>query len=51
MVATNKRVDERRVWHFMAGRGGHEHTIGELKSRLAFTRWHRTGMQAARGRS
>jgi len=35
MVATNKRVDERRVWHFMAGRGGHEHTIGELKSRRA----------------
>lgn len=36
MVATNKRVDERTVWSFMAGRGGHEHTIGELKSGLAF---------------
>lgn len=36
MVATNKTVDERTVWHFMAGRGGHEHTIGELKSGLAF---------------
>lgn len=36
MVATNKRVDERTVWYFMAGRGGHEHTLGELKSGLAF---------------
>jgi hypothetical protein len=36
MVATNKSVDERTVWHFMAGRGAHEHTIGELKSGLAF---------------
>jgi len=36
MVATNKSVDERSVWHFMAGRGAHEHTIGELKSGLAF---------------
>ena len=36
MVVTNKRVDERSVWHFMAGRGAHEHTIGELKSGLAF---------------
>jgi hypothetical protein len=36
MVATNKSVDERTVWHFMAGRGGHEHTLGELKSGLAF---------------
>lgn len=36
MVATNKSVDERSIWHFMAGRGGHEHTIGELKSGLAF---------------
>lgn len=36
MVATNKSVDERTVWYFMAGRGGHEHTIGELKSGLAF---------------
>jgi hypothetical protein len=36
MVATNKLVDERTVWYFMAGRGGHEHTIGELKSGLAF---------------
>jgi len=36
MVATNKTVDERSIWHFMAGRGAHEHTIGELKSGLAF---------------
>jgi hypothetical protein len=36
MVATNKAVDERTVWSFMAGRGAHEHTIGELKSGLAF---------------
>lgn len=36
MIATNKTVDERTVWRFMAGRGGHEHTIGELKSGLAF---------------
>ena len=36
MVATNKTVDERSIWYFMAGRGAHEHTIGELKSGLAF---------------
>jgi hypothetical protein len=36
MVATNKNCSERTVWHFMAGRGGHEHTLGELKYGLAF---------------
>jgi hypothetical protein len=36
MVATNKRCSERTVWAFMAGRGGHEHTLGELKDGLAF---------------
>jgi hypothetical protein len=24
------------LWHFMAGRGGHEKTFGELKQHLAF---------------
>lgn len=36
MVATNKTCDERTLWSFMAGRGGHEHTLGELKDGLAF---------------
>jgi hypothetical protein len=36
MVATNKRIGERALWHFMAGRGGHEKTLGELKQHLAF---------------
>jgi hypothetical protein len=36
MVATNKRVSERVVWDFMAGRGGHEKTLAELKQHLAF---------------
>lgn len=36
MVATNKSVSERAVWDFMAGRGGHEKTLAELKQHLAF---------------
>ncbi len=36
MVATNKAVSERAVGAFMAGRGGHEKTLGELKQHLAF---------------
>ncbi len=36
MVATNKTVSERAVWAFMAGRGGHEKTLAELKQHLAF---------------
>jgi hypothetical protein len=35
-VATNKRVRLRTLWDFMAGRGGHEKTLGELKQHLAF---------------
>jgi hypothetical protein len=35
-VATNKRVRLGTLWHFMAGRGGHEKTLGELKQHLAF---------------
>lgn len=36
MVVTNKAKSERAVWHFMAGRGGHEKTLGELKQNVAF---------------
>ena len=36
MVATNKSVGEAAVWAFMAGRGGHEKTLAELKQHLAF---------------
>lgn len=36
MVATNKTCHEATVWAFMAGRGGHENTLGELKDGLAF---------------
>ena len=36
MVATNKPVSERAVWAFMAGRGGHEKTLAEVKQHLAF---------------
>jgi hypothetical protein len=36
MVATNKTVRERAVWEFMAGRGGHEKTLAEVKQHLAF---------------
>ncbi len=35
-VVTNKTTSERSVWHFMAGRGGHEKTLGELKQCVAF---------------
>jgi hypothetical protein len=35
-VATNKRIGLRSLWDFMAGRGGHEKTLGELKQHLAF---------------
>ena len=35
-VATNKRTGLRALWNFMAGRGGHEKTLGELKQHLAF---------------
>ena len=36
MVATNKTCHEASLWAFMAGRGGHENTLGELKDGLAF---------------
>ena len=36
MVATNKDVSERALWAFMAGRGGHEKTLAEVKQHLAF---------------
>jgi hypothetical protein len=36
MVATNKTVSERGVWSFLAGRGGHEKTLAEVKQHLAF---------------
>ena len=36
MVTTNKVCRERTLWSFMAGRGGHENTLGELKHGLAF---------------
>lgn len=35
-VATNKRTGLRTLWDFMAGRGGHEKTLCELKQHLAF---------------
>jgi hypothetical protein len=35
-IATNKRVRVRALWDFMAGRGAHEKTLGELKQHLAF---------------
>lgn len=35
MVATNKSCHEATLWAFMAGRGGHENTLGELKDGLA----------------
>jgi hypothetical protein len=35
-VATNQALSVRALWHFMAGRGGHEKTLGELKQQLAF---------------
>jgi DDE family transposase len=35
-VATNLSLGVAALWHFMAGRGGHEKTLGELKQQLAF---------------
>ena len=35
-VATNLDLGVAALWHFMAGRGGHEKTLGELKQHLAF---------------
>lgn len=35
-VATNKGCGLKPLWDFMAGRGGHEKTLGELKQHLAF---------------
>ena len=35
-IASNKRVTLRTLWAFLAGRGGHEKTFGELKQNLAF---------------
>ena len=35
-VITNKAIRVAALWHFMAGRGAHEKTIGELKQQLAF---------------
>jgi hypothetical protein len=35
-VATSLEWDVARLWHFMAGRGGHEKSLGELKSQFAF---------------
>jgi hypothetical protein len=35
-VASNLSLTIRNLWHFMAGRGNHEKTIGQLKSGLAF---------------
>jgi hypothetical protein len=35
-VATNKTLQVPALWHFMAGRGGHEKTLGELKQNFAF---------------
>lgn len=34
-VATSTALGVRRLWHFMAGRGGHEKTLAELKQHLA----------------
>lgn len=36
VVATNKALDLRALWHFQNGRGVQEKVIGELKSGLAF---------------
>lgn len=35
-VATNTELGVAALWHFMAGRGAHEKTLGELKQGLAF---------------
>jgi hypothetical protein len=36
MVVTNKKDSEATIWQFMAGRGAHEKTLGELKQNFAF---------------
>jgi hypothetical protein len=36
VVATNKKLGLRALWHFQAGRGVQEKTIGELKNGYAF---------------
>ena len=36
MVVTNKTDSEATIWQFMAGRGAHEKTLGELKQNFAF---------------
>ena len=36
MVVTNKNDSEATIWQFMAGRGAHEKTLGELKQNFAF---------------
>ena len=36
MIVTNKTESEATVWAFMAGRGGHEKTLAELKQNVAF---------------
>ncbi len=36
-VATNKALGVAALWHFMAGRGGHEKTLAELKDQFGFT--------------
>jgi hypothetical protein len=35
-VGTNKELSLAALWQFMAGRGGHEKTLGELKHHLGF---------------
>lgn len=35
-IATNKALDVAALWHFAAGRGGHEKTLGELKQHYGF---------------
>ncbi len=35
-AATNKELGIAALWHFMAGRGGHEKTYAELKQHFAF---------------
>jgi hypothetical protein len=35
-MITSKSLGIAPLWHFMAGRGGHEKTLGELKQQLAF---------------
>ena len=35
-IATNKTIDMRGLWLFMAGRGAHEKALAELKTGLAF---------------